>query len=474
MKNEDKGKRKYIGAVVVIALLAGIGLASAWIPGITPGTCVTTNWTSIVQNDPNSNALYVNDTFVHQGDTAVIVNFMNPIDLDGAAYGVHATGAHKTNRGANIGVSGRTSLDFHQQNGSAIGTLAYSAGYYDAGYFYGVTGSSIPNSLDNYGPTSTSRGVGGRFIAGPDDTHNLTLDATGTYWVGGVYGEVEGDIDGTPTAGAVAGVIGIDNTTGTAPSYAGYFDGRVIVTDLPPGSYTDEIVVADPDGVLRNSGKNMSALGADADWELSGDNVVTGHGGGYPTGNVGIGGVGAPEYKAYVNKSSGESGATGLFAEVASPSSTSNRVYGVRGSATSTGHGYHYGVYGKAYRSIGSEAGRAYGVSGLAGNAHSGYNYGVYGRLAGTQDGAAIYGTVDEGDVKVDGQWAGYFNGNVHVSDSVGIGTTDPQRALHVNDVLRLEPRTTAPSNPSEGDMYMDGTTHKLMVYDGAVWQACW
>ena len=44
---------------------------------------------------------------------------------------------------------------------------------------------------------------------------------------------------------------------------------------------------------------------------------------------------------------------------------------------------------------------------------------------------------------------------------------------VHVSDVMRLEPRASAPSSPSEGDMYMDGTTHKLMVYDGTAWQAC-
>jgi hypothetical protein len=55
-----------------------------------------------------------------------------------------------------------------------------------------------------------------------------------------------------------------------------------------------------------------------------------------------------------------------------------------------------------------------------------------------------------------------------------GIGTQDPQRPLHVSDVMRLEPRETSPANPSEGDIYMDGNTHKLKVYDGTTWQSCW
>lgn len=59
-------------------------------------------------------------------------------------------------------------------------------------------------------------------------------------------------------------------------------------------------------------------------------------------------------------------------------------------------------------------------------------------------------------------------------SGNVGIGTPAPARALHVSDVMRLEPRRTAPANPSEGDMYMDGRTHKLRVYDGTQWQSCW
>jgi hypothetical protein len=56
----------------------------------------------------------------------------------------------------------------------------------------------------------------------------------------------------------------------------------------------------------------------------------------------------------------------------------------------------------------------------------------------------------------------------------VGVGTQSPARKLHVADVMRLEPRDTAPSDAAEGDMYMDGATHRLMVYDGTDWQACW
>lgn len=56
----------------------------------------------------------------------------------------------------------------------------------------------------------------------------------------------------------------------------------------------------------------------------------------------------------------------------------------------------------------------------------------------------------------------------------MGINVCSPQRNLHVKDVLRLEPRSTEPENPGEGDIYYDSTLHKLRVYDGTQWQNCW
>jgi hypothetical protein len=58
-------------------------------------------------------------------------------------------------------------------------------------------------------------------------------------------------------------------------------------------------------------------------------------------------------------------------------------------------------------------------------------------------------------------------------SSSVGIGTTTPVRKLHINAVMRLEPISTAPDNPCEGDLYFDSSTHKLRCYDGSSWQDC-
>ena len=56
---------------------------------------------------------------------------------------------------------------------------------------------------------------------------------------------------------------------------------------------------------------------------------------------------------------------------------------------------------------------------------------------------------------------------------NTGLGTNSPARALHVDDVMRLDPRSSAPSSPSEGDIYYDGTLHKLRCYNGSSWQNC-
>lgn len=69
----------------------------------------------------------------------------------------------------------------------------------------------------------------------------------------------------------------------------------------------------------------------------------------------------------------------------------------------------------------------------------------------------------------VDGNLTNLYGSN----GGFGIGI-QPQRALHINDVMRLEPRNTAPSSPSKGDIYFDNTLNKLRVYDGTTWQNCW
>lgn len=57
----------------------------------------------------------------------------------------------------------------------------------------------------------------------------------------------------------------------------------------------------------------------------------------------------------------------------------------------------------------------------------------------------------------------------------VGVSIDDPMRPLHINDVMRLQPRATPPDSPAAGDMYIDSSaTNTLKVYNGTAWKSCW
>lgn len=60
------------------------------------------------------------------------------------------------------------------------------------------------------------------------------------------------------------------------------------------------------------------------------------------------------------------------------------------------------------------------------------------------------------------------------IRKNIGINIENPQRNLHIQDAMRLEPRNTPLENPTKGDIYFDGSINKLRVYDGTVWQNCW
>lgn len=61
-------------------------------------------------------------------------------------------------------------------------------------------------------------------------------------------------------------------------------------------------------------------------------------------------------------------------------------------------------------------------------------------------------------------------SGNVGVCNFKNVANI-PQRALHIRDVMRLEPRASAPTSPSAGDIYYDSTVNKLRIYNGTVWK---
>jgi len=57
----------------------------------------------------------------------------------------------------------------------------------------------------------------------------------------------------------------------------------------------------------------------------------------------------------------------------------------------------------------------------------------------------------------------------IRSSGNVGIGTTNPQRTLHIKDVMRLEPQSNVPSG-GMGDLYA-GTNGELYFHNGTDWK---
>jgi len=249
------------------------------------------------------------------------------------------------------------------------------------------------------------------------------------------------------------------------------------------GSITNELqqLTLENDSLKISNGNGVSIDSMRiSPWNITGNHIY------YDAGNVGIGetnpdallhivGSGTYTSSIIINRPTNSMADNiGMQSYVNPPSNSSYNTTGLLGVAPS-GVGFSWGVRGLAQTATPTSSGRAYGVTGTASNATNGYNFGIHGNLFGSNDGAAVFGRVGTvSDFVSNGQWAGYFLGKVYIQDNLGIGTTLPQRSLHVNDVLRLEPRSTAPSSPSEGDMYMDSSDHTLKVYDGTLWQNCW
>lgn len=81
---------------------------------------------------------------------------------------------------------------------------------------------------------------------------------------------------------------------------------------------------------------------------------------------------------------------------------------------------YNFGVNASCFSSTALTFGRSFGVYGNAGNATNGYNYGVYGRLTGSNNGAAVVGSLNyDLGFNISGKYAGYFDGAVYATGNL-------------------------------------------------------
>lgn len=117
---------------------------------------------------------------------------------------------------------------------------------------------------------------------------------------------------------------------------------------------------------------------------------------------------------------------------------------------------YNIGGEGVAYSPTTRNTGRAFGLRGVAGNCTSGYNFGVLGALQGSQAGAAIFGTTSGKTLglRVDGRYAGYFDGNVKVTGSLQ-GNVVNSADVYAKNTQTLRPINSALDGIASANPFM-------------------
>lgn len=113
---------------------------------------------------------------------------------------------------------------------------------------------------------------------------------------------------------------------------------------------------------------------------------------------------------------------------------------------------YNFGVNASCYSSTALSFGRSFGTYGIAGNATSGYNYGVYGRLFGSNNGAAVVGTLNyDLGFLISGKYAGYFDGVTKVNGTLYatsvVNTSDIRLKENVTNLIDIEDGRTTLDN---------------------------
>ena len=119
-------------------------------------------------------------------------------------------------------------------------------------------------------------------------------------------------------------------------------------------------------------------------------------------------------------------------------------MYGIYTNIEYASGGYKLiGVFGNASRGTTPTNARNYGIYGVGGNGYNGYNFGVYGRLTGSRNGAAVFGTITDDpmpyvDDEIEGKYAGYFLGDVHITGHLDVDGTYPSSDINLKKEIQL------------------------------------
>ena len=256
---------------------------------------------------------------------------------------------------------------------------------------------------------------------------------------GWTYG-VRGDATNTTasTAGRAYGVFGAAGNATAGTNFGVYATLKGINGGTALLAWDEINHFNDWNTILPNPNKTWAGF-------LLGDVGITGNAGigsTNPLSRLSVNGDGSSDWSAYFHTNSATNGSRAIYAEADQPIGFSDHVRAISANIDA-GMGFTYGIQGSASASSPSSGGRAYGVYGQAADATPGANYGVFGRLYGSNDGTAILGIDDVNfsdlnAVLLTDTWAGYFIGNTHVTNKVGIGCTNLNYSSGTSVIYKL------------------------------------
>ena len=154
-----------------------------------------------------------------------------------------------------------------------------------------------------------------------------------------------------------------------------------------------------------------------------------------PISRLAVGHVGDPTYPNYFYSNNN----TMCVWSTGSSSNLGNLTIALRTIMEANSSRIYVGLHTEARKNSPSNSGRSIGILAAAGNAT--YNQAVIGMLGGSNNGAGIFGTVNDshgGGISMDGRYAGYFYGNVKVTGTINgtvIGPSDYRFKQNVTEL---------------------------------------
>jgi len=347
-----------------------------------------------------------------------------------------------------------------------------------------VTGDIIPSLTNNFYLGSSSLKWKGLY------TTDIYSSGNGKVGIGTTAPQRGLDIAGSSLASATASGIQLTDTAGNinsrrwliANSYGSLFGDLSFAVST--ANNTNPISPTDVKMTIARSGNvGIGTTSPTTKLDVNGNVRITGY--------VGIGTAPSPNRltiagntyissgNLYVNDGQGmlsADGINGVRVNRAS-SSSQNAIYFNTNSLTrmtikngtgyigigTTAPSYNLDIVGQTYASQGfiTANNQGYGIK-----RNSGTIQDVM--ILDTGDDIQIGSSVLSNDIKLRSSSGNLVT--VLTTGNVGIGTTTPVRNVHIKDTMRLEPRSSAPTSASLGDLYVDSDSFELCMYNSTAW----